>query len=360
MIRRQGGGLRETFTVRKISFGVGVERTFPVHSPSIAQARGREPGPGPPRQAVLPAGTAREEGADPRAPDRRGRSSPRSRPRPPRPLGRRGGGRRGRGRRRCPTTATRGGGARSSAATEAADDAPRRPTSRPRRRPPPDEARGARRGRWRWPTRPSEPRRSASDPRRTRRATPDAVPLRRRSVLASCPSCSSIAFVARAAHQVVPRPGVLHPVGVDGADAGARATGSWCTSSCYTSRLHRGRRHRVLRPAGRRGRTAASSRVLPLGPSRARRRPARERGLHQAGDRPARRDVVEIRDGHAVRERDADRPSPYLKPDVDTRLLRPADRARGMLFVLGDNRTRTRTTRGSADGGARLCARSTR
>jgi large subunit ribosomal protein L19 len=34
-IRRQGGGVRETFTVRKISYGVGVERTFPVHSPSI-------------------------------------------------------------------------------------------------------------------------------------------------------------------------------------------------------------------------------------------------------------------------------------------------------------------------------------
>ncbi|MEZ5322983.1 MAG: 50S ribosomal protein L19 [Microthrixaceae bacterium] len=36
VIRRQGGGVRETFTVRKISFGVGVERTFPVHSPTIA------------------------------------------------------------------------------------------------------------------------------------------------------------------------------------------------------------------------------------------------------------------------------------------------------------------------------------
>src|SRR5919199_2852162 len=35
VIRRQGSGLRETFTVRKISFGVGVERTIPVHSPSI-------------------------------------------------------------------------------------------------------------------------------------------------------------------------------------------------------------------------------------------------------------------------------------------------------------------------------------
>lgn len=37
VIRRQGAGIRETFTVRKISFGVGVERTFPVHSPNIAK-----------------------------------------------------------------------------------------------------------------------------------------------------------------------------------------------------------------------------------------------------------------------------------------------------------------------------------
>ena len=35
VIRRQGAGARETFTVRKISFNVGVERTFPVHSPKI-------------------------------------------------------------------------------------------------------------------------------------------------------------------------------------------------------------------------------------------------------------------------------------------------------------------------------------
>ena len=37
VIRRSGGGIRETFTVRKISYGVGVERTFPVHSPKIAK-----------------------------------------------------------------------------------------------------------------------------------------------------------------------------------------------------------------------------------------------------------------------------------------------------------------------------------
>lgn len=35
VLRRQGGGSRETFTVRKVSYSVGVERTFPVHSPVI-------------------------------------------------------------------------------------------------------------------------------------------------------------------------------------------------------------------------------------------------------------------------------------------------------------------------------------
>lgn len=37
VISRRGGGLRESFTVRKISFGVGVERTFPIHAPVIAK-----------------------------------------------------------------------------------------------------------------------------------------------------------------------------------------------------------------------------------------------------------------------------------------------------------------------------------
>jgi len=37
VIRRQGSGLRETFTVRKVSYGVGVERTFPLHAPTLAK-----------------------------------------------------------------------------------------------------------------------------------------------------------------------------------------------------------------------------------------------------------------------------------------------------------------------------------
>lgn len=37
VIRRRGGGIRESFTARKVSFGIGVERTFPLHSPSISK-----------------------------------------------------------------------------------------------------------------------------------------------------------------------------------------------------------------------------------------------------------------------------------------------------------------------------------
>jgi len=45
VIRRQGSGNRETFTIRKVSYGVGVERTFPIHTPAVDKyevaARGR-------------------------------------------------------------------------------------------------------------------------------------------------------------------------------------------------------------------------------------------------------------------------------------------------------------------------------
>ena len=37
VIARQGGGLQETYTVRKLSYGVGVERTFPLHAPTVTK-----------------------------------------------------------------------------------------------------------------------------------------------------------------------------------------------------------------------------------------------------------------------------------------------------------------------------------
>ncbi len=44
VIRRQGGGLQETYTVRKLSYGVGVERTFPLHAPTVTKIEVVKPG----------------------------------------------------------------------------------------------------------------------------------------------------------------------------------------------------------------------------------------------------------------------------------------------------------------------------
>ena len=60
VIGRQGDGLRETFTVRKVCYGVGVERTFPVHTPIGRQDRGRHPRRRPPGEALLPPRSRRE------------------------------------------------------------------------------------------------------------------------------------------------------------------------------------------------------------------------------------------------------------------------------------------------------------
>ncbi len=85
-IARSGGGLNESFTVRKISYGEGVERVFPVYSPVIELGEGFAPRQGAPRQALLPARSPGKVGADRRAHGNRGQQG-------------RGG--RSQGRRRC-------------------------------------------------------------------------------------------------------------------------------------------------------------------------------------------------------------------------------------------------------------------
>ena len=72
-IARSGGGLNESFTVRKISYGEGVERVFPVYSPMIDSIKVIRRGQGAARQALLPARSARQGSAH----RREGRSSPR-------------------------------------------------------------------------------------------------------------------------------------------------------------------------------------------------------------------------------------------------------------------------------------------
>ena len=66
-IARSGHGLNENFTVRKISYGEGVERVFPVFSPMIELGKSAPPRQGQTRQALLPARPPRQVGAHRRA-----------------------------------------------------------------------------------------------------------------------------------------------------------------------------------------------------------------------------------------------------------------------------------------------------
>ena len=91
-IARANKGLGSSFTVRKISFGEGVERVFPLYSPNVEFDRGRPPRRRPPRQALLSARPHRQVGPHRRAPrhppprqgEGRSRAAERRRRRPPR------------------------------------------------------------------------------------------------------------------------------------------------------------------------------------------------------------------------------------------------------------------------------------
>ena len=62
IIAKKHGGINETITVRRISYGVGCEKVFPVHSPTIVSVEDPAPRQGPPRQALLPARPRGQEG----------------------------------------------------------------------------------------------------------------------------------------------------------------------------------------------------------------------------------------------------------------------------------------------------------
>src|ERR1700751_3975269 len=69
VLRRQGNGARETFTVRKQSFGVGVERTFPLHSPKLDKLEGAARGGG---RRATPSSRRGRSGRAARVAERRG------------------------------------------------------------------------------------------------------------------------------------------------------------------------------------------------------------------------------------------------------------------------------------------------
>ena len=290
VIKRQGEGVRETFTVRKNSFGVGVERTFPVHSPKIERievaARGDV------RRAKLyylrgrvgkRARVRERRYVGPEEAVRGGAAARSPRPRLPR-----------RPTTRCP--ATRSTSRRSPTLRPRARRAPwptRRRAEDGRRA---DEPRAARR-----PRRPQRSRR----PRTPRQPPRPTSPSRRRGgkgvvgvgLAARAGPHRRRRARARARHPGVPRQALPHPERVDGADARDRPARARQPAG-RAFRDARGRRRRGLPPAGRRraaGRAGLRQPSRPRARCAAARRRAVRGQLHQArrggpgGPDPARR-----------------------------------------------------------------------
>ena len=342
VIKRQGHGARETFTVRKQSFGVGVERTFPVHSPKIEKievaARGDV------RRAKLyylrdrVGKRARVRERRYTGPEQvgRARAAPRS-----------GGGAGGRGGR-----SDRG---RSTPRARR----PRRSSTRAARRTPRPSPRPPATALSRSPLRPTRPRPRRQRPRgrgrrRGRGAGRGRARRRRQGVTTKQKSTGgSLARAgrhrrgrarARARHPGLPRQAVPDPERVDGPDARGRPARA---RQPHRPSLQRsdGRRHRRLPPAGRARRPTPCGDRQPrttAPPATSRRRARRsvnfiKRVVAGPGD------TIRIVDGHVIRNGKREK-EPYIATrarttrTADCNFPTPITIPPGHWFMMGDNR----------------------
>ena len=306
VIKRQGSGVRETFTVRKQSFGVGVERTFPVHSPKIERievaARGDV------RRAKLyylrdRVGRAR---ARARAPldRRRRRSSSRASWRPARC-------RRTTPRARARSELGEAGGREAEARGDGARRG-RRPRAAPRR--------SAEAGRPRRAGPRPRPRATPSRPRPSAEPTSQAVLGRgreagtarrgekkgeeRRRLAARARHDRRGRARARARHPGVPRQAVPDPERVDGPDARGRPARARGPRELPLQRP-RARRHRGLQAAARRRLQRLRRRAPEDQPCPKETPETLGHELHQARRGPCRGDRLKVLDGLGLHQRQA-------------------------------------------------------
>ena len=313
VIKRQGHGARETFTVRKQSFGVGVERTFPRALAEDRADRGRRPRRRAPRQALLPARSRRQ--ARPRA------RAPLHRPRA--------------GRRAGPALRARGGGRSRSTPTGRRPTRSSTPAARPTRQAE-EVAETADAGDGTTRRRPADAEAAGDDaagggsadaeaagddqsvaaatrPRGARAQCGPLVPARRRRRAQGVQSrrqllelvvIVAVALGLALAHPGLPRQALPDPERVDGADAEDRPARARQPARATTSATREVGDIIVFHPPA-----GAANNATPCGVQiaaqarRARRRPTRRtrRRTSSSGVVAGPGDTISIRDGHVYR-----------------------------------------------------------